>query len=150
MALNQNAFSEVNFRCFEAMACGAALLMERCGNGLQDLFIPDETILPPYPKDNAAEAARIAADYLAKPHQLAAIAENGHRLVTQHHSGMARAQTLLGICLELCKALIHHSRLSQIEHRRIFVRTAFGMIASELTTQRWEIYREFYTRLALG
>ena len=46
MALNQNAFSEVNFRCFEAMACGAALLMEQCGNGLDELFTPDEDISP--------------------------------------------------------------------------------------------------------
>ncbi|WP_368076627.1 glycosyltransferase [uncultured Desulfovibrio sp.] len=46
MTLNQKAFSEVNFRCFEAMACGAALLMEQCGNGLDELFTPDEDISP--------------------------------------------------------------------------------------------------------
>jgi hypothetical protein len=44
--LNQTAFSEINVRCFEAMACGAALLTERGCRGMQDLFVEGETILP--------------------------------------------------------------------------------------------------------
>lgn len=131
MALNQNAFSEVNFRCFEAMACGAALLMEQCDNGLDELFTPDEEF-PPYPKGDAVETARITADYLAMPKFLSKISENGRCLVARQHSGMARSQTLVEFCLEFLHTSVHHLRLSSVVQGRIFVRTAFGMIASEL------------------
>lgn len=148
IVLNQTAFSELNFRCFEAMGCGSVLLMERCDNGLGELFTPDESILPPYPKNNAAEAARIASSYLARPRQLAEIAENGHRLVAQRHTSMVRAQRLTEHCRQLRATSAHRMRLGQADLRRIFVRTAFGMIASELCGPRWERHRAFFHNLA--
>ena len=148
IVLNQTAFSELNFRCFEAMGCGSVLLMERCDNGLGELFTPDESILPPYPKNNAAEAARIASSYLARPRQLAEIAENGHRLVAQRHTSMVRAQRLTEHCRQLRATSAHRMRLGQADLRRIFVRTAFGMIASELCGPRWERHRAFFHTLA--
>lgn len=148
MALNQNTFSEVNFRCFEAMACGVALLMEQCGNGLDELFTPDEDISPiPY---DAVEAARITADYLAMPKFLSKISENGRCLVARQHSGMARSQTLVEFCLEFLHTSVHHPRLSSVVLGRIFVRTAFGMIASELGQPRWRSYQKFFAHLDLN
>jgi len=49
LVLNQSAAGELNFRIFEAMACGAALLTEDVGNGLAELFTPgeDPVRLPP-------------------------------------------------------------------------------------------------------
>ena len=40
LVLNQSAAGEVNFRVFQAMACGAALVTEDTGNGLCELFEP--------------------------------------------------------------------------------------------------------------
>ena len=148
IVLNQTAFSEVNFRCFEAMGCGSALLMEQGGNGLDELFTPDESILPPYPKDDAAEAARIASSYLARPRQLAEIAENGRRLVAQRHTSLVRAQRLTEHCRQLRAASAQQARLDQADLRRIFVRTAFGMIASELRGPHLERHRAFFHNLA--
>ena len=113
MALNQNAFSEVNFRCFEAMACGAALLMEQFGNGLDVLFTPDEEF-PPYPKDDAVEAARITTDYLAMSKFLSKISEYARCFVARQHSGMARAQTLVEFCLEFLRTSVRHLACAQL------------------------------------
>lgn len=148
IVLNQTAFSEANFRCFEAVGCGSALLMERCANGLDELFTPGENILPLYTRNNAAEAARIASVYLARPQRLAEIAENGRRLVAQRHTSLVRAQHLLEHCRQLIAASTHRLRLGQTELRRVFVRTAFGMIASELHGPQWEQYRRFFYNLA--
>lgn len=148
IVLNQTAFSEINFRCFEAMGCGAALLMERCDNGLHELFTPDEDILPLYPKDDATAAASIASIYLARPRRLAEIAENGRRLVAEKHTSLVRAQRLTEHCRQLRAASAQRWRLAQADTRRIFVRTAFGMIASELHGPQWERHRMFFQTLA--
>ncbi|MGE9985465.1 glycosyltransferase family protein [Desulfovibrio sp. SGI.169] len=148
IVLNQTAFSEVNFRCFEAMGCGSALLMERCANGLDALFTPGENILPLYTRNNAAEAARIASAYLARPRQLAEIAENGRSLVAQRHSSLVRSQRLAEYCRQLIAASAQKARLAQADLRRNFVRTAFGMIASELCGPQWERHRRFFHNLA--
>lgn len=131
IVLNQTAFSEVNFRCFEAIACGAALLMEKCGNGLEDLFRPGVDILPPYQRGNARHAAAIAAEWLQKPEELAELAGSGQELVRRAHTSMARARTILALAQRLQEQAPHKERLAGQEYRRKFVQVAFGMIASE-------------------
>ncbi len=42
IVFNEAIMGELNFRVFEAMACGAMLLTEDIGNGLRDLFSPGE------------------------------------------------------------------------------------------------------------
>lgn len=145
IALNQTAFSEVNFRCFEAMACGCALLTEQCGNGLAELFLEGETILPPYPRGNARLAAMIACKYLAEPELLARIANAGRQHVEKCHSAGARAATLC----ELCPPLLEQAqgRLALAPQRQAYVRAAFGMIGAELTAPEMAAHRDFYISL---
>lgn len=142
IVLNQTAFSEINFRCFEAMACGAALLMEQCNNGLTDLFTPGENILPPYPRDNAPAAAAIARQWLGNPHALSEIAQAGRRLVQTRHTATTRSATLVEHCQKLLSG--HTDRVQLAEARRPHVRAAFGIIASELTAPEFAEHRKFY------
>lgn len=142
IVLNQTAFSEVNFRCFEAMAYGAALLMEQCCNGLLDLFAPGENILPPYPRNNARVAAAIAKTWLDRPEALAEIGRAGRRLIEDQHTAVARAATLVEECGKLLGSGVDRAKLAAA--RRPLVRAAFGIIAAELTAPELEEYRKFY------
>lgn len=148
IVLNQTAFSELNFRCFEAMACGAALLMEQCGNGLTDIFTPGENILPPYPRNDARLAAAIAREWLAKPEELAAMGHAGRQLVGERHTVAARAGTLA----EYCRRLLadNGGRTKQAAARRPLVRAAYGIIAAELTAPELEEHRKFYLHWSQG
>lgn len=148
IVLNQTAFSEVNFRCFEAMALGAALLMETCGNGMDELFRPGENILPTYTRNNAAEAARIASIYLKRPQALAEIAANGRHLVISRHDAASRARTLLEMIDGLRGAKKHCQRLSAAQSYHVHARVAFAMLAAELNGEKWRPYRDFFLDLA--
>ena len=151
IVLNQTAFSELNFRVFEAMAWGAALLMEQCANGLTELFCPGENILPPYPRNDADAAAAAAATALADPVGLAAVAAAGQALVAARHTALVRARTLVGLLRWVRTTEQWQTRL-QAEHevRRRAVHTAFGMLAGELVGPDWGSYREFFARVACG
>lgn len=148
IVLNQTAFSEINFRCFEAMALGAALLMEKCGNGMDELFSPGENILPTYTRNNAAEAARIASIYLKRPRALAEIAANGRRLVTTRHDAASRARTLLEMIDGLRMTKKHSRRLGAIQSHHVHARVAFAMLAAELNGEKLRPYRDFFLDLA--
>lgn len=148
IVLNQTAFAEVNFRCFEAMACGAALLMEQCDNGLLDIFTPDVDILPPYTRGDAAMAADIAARYLAQPDRLAGIAARGYALVGRKHSVHARAGEILALAARLHDTAAHEKRLQDRAQARRFVRTSFGIIASDLQDPTRNEIRDYFAKEA--
>ena len=150
IVLNQTAFAELNFRCFEGMACGAALLMEQCNNGLLDIFTPDVDILPPYPRGDAAAAAGIAARYLARPEHLAEIAVRGYERVGQKHSASARTQHILALAAHLREAGVQEKRLRNRDACRRFVRTSFGIIASDMQDPNMGPWRSYYARVAQG
>lgn len=141
IVLNQAAFGEINFRCFEAMACGCALLTEKCENGFDELFEPGVNILPPYPRNDARAAAEIAAEWLAKPQELAKIARAGAELAAEKHSGKARALELIRLASGL------KGRRADLGREKPFVRSAFGMIAAELDNPELATQREFYFQL---
>lgn len=150
IVLNQTAIGEINFRCFEAMACGAALLMEKCGNGLLELFTPGIDILPLFTRNNASEAASIASIYLKKPFALAQIAENGRALVMQKHTDYARAETILGDYSKFAQKNIAAARLANPAAFGCFTRAAFGIIAAELQGERWDQHRDLFAAIARG
>lgn len=150
IALNQTAASEVNFRCFEAISCGAALLMETCGNGLDDLFAQEQEILPTYARNNAQAAAAIAARALSQPQWLAEVASAGSRAVRQRHTDTVRAVRLTQIMAELCASHAHTERLDQsLEKRSALIRAAYGILASEITDPNLQEHREFFKKLCL-
>ncbi|MCA9472041.1 MAG: glycosyltransferase [Nitrospirales bacterium] len=94
MILNQCVNNDMNFRTFEAMACGGLLLMERVGNGLEELF-QDKTHCAMYEKGNIDEVIQIAEYYASHREEREAIAERGRSEVREKHTAVHRAQSIL-------------------------------------------------------
>ena len=97
IVLNQSAAGEINFRAFEAAACGAVVLNENCDNGFEELFRPGHDTLRSYIRGDARHAAEIALDALSDEKKLSEIARNGEKLVCEKHSTLARAAEIINI-----------------------------------------------------
>lgn len=144
IALNQTACSEINFRCFEAMACGAALLMERCLHGMGELFKPGENILPVYTRNQPLQAARIARKELARPEQLREVAERGREYVLRNHMARHRAAEIVSLMEGLLWKNAAQKRLQELHKRQQFIATSYGMIGHDLLGRLSPAYSEYY------
>jgi hypothetical protein len=96
VVLNQCAGNDVNFRTFQALACGSLLLMERVGNGLGDLF-EDRTHLVLYDRGDAEQITALSEYYNAHEDERERIAATGRAAVLASHTGMHRARGLLEV-----------------------------------------------------
>jgi len=94
VVINQTVKGDLNFRTFEAMMCGAALLTEESGNGLRELFTPD-VHLATYEKNNVDQAAAKIKGMLAHPERTRAMAMAGREEVLARHTAKQRAEVLL-------------------------------------------------------
>ena len=151
IVLNQLAFAEVNFRCFEVMACGAALLTETCANGLDELFKIGEEILPTYTHNDARMAANIAKDFLARPNELTAIAKAGQKAVLERHTDLVRSKWLLGECALLLQNKGQSKRLTdELGRRTTLVASAFGILAAEVKNKEQQACYEKIFRRAIS
>jgi glycosyltransferase involved in cell wall biosynthesis len=150
IVLNQTAAGEINFRCFEALACGAALLMEECANGMRDLFTPGEHILPTHARGDARQAAATARAALDDPEALARIARQGRELVEQRHSDVRRAADILQLMRPLLHDAPHLRRLSPENARRrsALLASAYVFLAAELDQPCHAPHRDLFLRLA--
>ncbi len=146
IVLNQTAASELNFRCFEAPACGAALLMEQCAD-LEDVFTPGENILPPYPRGNAAAAAATAREWLARPDDLARVARAGKALVERRHTAAHRARTVARRLETLLRDGAGQRRQAELPLRRRRLSTAYAILAAELNNPELSAHRRLFFRL---
>jgi len=90
IVFNESVMGDVNFRTFEAMACGALLLTERTGNGLDDLFTSGEQLVAYGPESLLQQAGH----FLAAPAERERIARAGAEAVAAHHTMAARMATL--------------------------------------------------------
>ncbi len=147
IVLNNTASSELNFRCFEAMACGAALLMEHCDHGLTDLFHVGTHLLPLYERNNAIHARAIAKTALASPQHLAHIAAQGHDEVHSKHMDSHRAHTIVRMAEELIRTQKHQKRLANLGEKHRFVSTAYSILSEELTAPHVRKHAECYHTL---
>ncbi len=92
IVFNESVLGDVNFRTFEAMACGALVLTEKTGNGLCELFTPGEHLAVYTPDDLLAQAANhLAADAVRERIGRAAAAA-----IAARHTMAARMATLSG------------------------------------------------------
>lgn len=146
VALNQSAVGELNFRTFEAMACGAALLTDSHGHGLTDLFTIGQDILPPYPPGDAAVAAATARAALAHPEALAEVAKSGRDKVRAGHTDLVRARRIVELAGELAQDGAPARRLARLPRLRVSVATALGFIGAELDAAEFPEQK----RLTLG
>ena len=150
IVLNQTAVGEINFRCFEALACGAALLMEECSNGMGELFTPGEHILPTYARGDARQAAARAGAALGDPEALARIARQGRELVEQKHSDIHRAAEILRVMTSLLRDVPQLRRLLPENARRrgALLASAYVFLASELDQPCHAPHKDLFLRLA--
>lgn len=149
IVLNQTAFSEVNFRCFEAIAMGAALLMEKCQNGLSSLFVEGVEILPTYLRNNVASAVSIAKYALEHKEHLASIARAGQKRLCQEHTDLVRAKKVIELFTNIQEEKSVQKRLENLKTRAFWVQTAFAILASDLP-QSFETYKDFFLEIAQG
>ena len=91
--INECIKGDLNFRVFEAMACGALLLTPHIGNGLLELFQEGEELVT-YPDGDAGKAAELARYYLEHEPERALIAARGCAKVRANHTAKQRAKTL--------------------------------------------------------
>lgn len=94
MVLNQSVADDINFRTFQAMACGALLLTERVDNGFDELFI-DRTHCVVYGRDCAEQAVELAEYYQAHAAERECIARQGYEAVMAAHTSRHRAEFIL-------------------------------------------------------
>jgi glycosyltransferase involved in cell wall biosynthesis len=146
MVLNQCAVGELNFRIFQAMACGAALLTEDCGNGLTELFAPDEELYL-YRRGDAAGAATLARQALASP-RLAEVARRGSRAVRLRHSAQARARRIVSLVEELLREGPPRWRRDNAPLVREETARACAMLAGDLDLPLPEDLRGHFLRQA--
>ncbi len=100
VVVNQTVKSDLNFRVFEAMICGAPLLTERCGNGLDELFTEGKHYLG-YDRNNVEQAADLISQLVNNKSRAASIALEGRSEVLQYHTRQHRADAILNILEEL-------------------------------------------------
>ncbi|MEW6388199.1 MAG: glycosyltransferase [Thermodesulfobacteriota bacterium] len=148
LVLNQSAVGELNFRLFQGMACGAAVLTEQTLNGLRNLFIPGEEILT-YPKGDAPAAARQAREALAQPDRLRALAQAGRRKVLMEHSAPVRAKKLLAWAEELSRSDSRQFRQKNQERLSREMAQAYLLLATDGELGLPAPLRQFYADLGM-
>jgi glycosyltransferase involved in cell wall biosynthesis len=90
IVFNESVMGDLNFRTFEAMACGALLLTEHIDNGLCDLFIPGQHLATYDSETLIGQAERL----LASPRERERVARAGAALVGTRHTMAARMATV--------------------------------------------------------
>ncbi len=94
IVLNQSVADDVNFRTFQAMACGALLLTERVGNGFAELF-QDRRHCVAYDRGQIDQILH-AVEHFSRNHgEREAVAEAGHRLTRDSHTSRHRVERIL-------------------------------------------------------
>jgi hypothetical protein len=96
VALNIAERGDLNFRVFEALACGACLLTPRIGNGQGELF-EDGVHFVAYEPDNEADAAAKARSLLADGPRREAYGRAGFARVDAAHRPRHRAASLAAL-----------------------------------------------------
>ena len=144
IVLNQSAVGELNFRIFEAMGCGAAVLTEDVGNGLSDIFENGRDILL-YPRGNVQAAALIARKALATD-SLAELAQSGRRAVTKAHSSSVRARRILDFA-EKAIGTTTAWRMRNKEIVRKNMGTVYSMLAVDEALPLTQELRDLFIRL---
>lgn len=94
IVVNQTVRGDLNFRVFESMMCGVALLTEASGNGLLELFRDGEHLVT-YEKGNITDAANKINDLLADPVRMRRIAKAGRDEIMRAHLPVHRAERIM-------------------------------------------------------
>ncbi len=102
IVINQTVSSDLNFRVFEAMMCGALLLTEHSSNGLLEIFNDGEHLVT-YTAGDTKDAAEKARALLAAPDRMREIAHAGREEILKKHTPLHRATVLHNILSSITK-----------------------------------------------
>ncbi len=93
IVMNQTVKGDLNFRVFEAMMSGSALLTERTENGLLDLFVENEHLVTYQKNDPQDAAAKI--EWLLKDRSFCRqVGKQGRECIMEQHLPLHRAQRI--------------------------------------------------------
>ena len=90
VVLNYCELGDLNFRVFEALACGSCLVTPHIENGLTELFTPGVDVLT-YAPDDVDGAFSAILHALGSPSLARCVARNGHEAVERAHRATHRA-----------------------------------------------------------
>lgn len=100
VVLNIAERGDLNFRVFEALACGSCLLTPRIEQGLFDLFEEWEHLVT-YEPDNAEDLVKKLETLLSDDKLRERIARQGNQLIDSSHRIIHRATTLHNLISEM-------------------------------------------------
>ncbi len=130
IVLNQSANNDINFRTFEAMACGSLLLNERiAGNGFNELFKENYHLIC-YEKGNVDEIVEKVKFYKKNLDKAREIAENGYKYVIENHSIKNRAEQFRNLIEFLNFPALVEKRIKNIKEINFHLKMAY-LCASE-------------------
>ena len=146
VVLNISERGDLNFRVFEALACGACLVTPKVGHGLEDLFQNDRDCVF-YPELDVEAALQAIQRLLREPQHRQCLAEAGLAAVDAGHRDIHRAQALTQALQELPTAEIV-ARQTQAPHiRKTWLRPLYLHFAESLSHT---LLREKYLQAATG
>jgi hypothetical protein len=90
LVLNHAERGDLNFRVFQALACGACLLTPTIGHGQEELFRPGQDLFTFDPTDMDALLA-LVRELLADPARCAAVGASGRAVIENGHHSDHRA-----------------------------------------------------------
>ncbi len=96
LVLNIAEKGDLNFRVFEALACGACLVTPRVKHGLDDLFVNGRHLFT-YDPRNIEDLAGLVRGLLDNPQRRERVAKAGHKLVEEKHRFVNRARSLMDL-----------------------------------------------------
>lgn len=111
VVLNIAERGDLNFRVFEALACGACLLTPELEHGQNELFTPGEHFAT-YRADDAEDCAAKARELLDDPQRCEALAQAGLRAVDTAHRPRHRARALAALLRQGLDAGLAERRLA--------------------------------------
>jgi hypothetical protein len=147
LVLNQSAAGELNFRIFQAAACGAAVLTEDTYNGLRDIFIPGQDILL-YAKGDVSSALSNSKKALSMQEKLQKIARSGQEKVVQYHTVKVRGKRIIRHAETLIRQQNHKNRLQKQKRINQELAKCFLFISTDQQLPLPEEQRSFYASLA--
>ncbi|MFW5837801.1 MAG: glycosyltransferase family protein [Desulfovibrionaceae bacterium] len=148
IVVNQSAAGELNFRLFQAQACGAAVLTEDAANGLRELYEPGADVLV-YPRGDAAAAARAARQALAWE-GLDELARRGRRKALKEHSLPVRVKLILAAAERLARQGAPRRRLAALPAVRAELGKAYTIIAHDEGLPLPADQRRFFSELGMA
>ncbi|NJB66538.1 hypothetical protein GGQ74_000178 [Desulfobaculum xiamenense] len=119
LVLNYCERGDLNFRVFEALACGSCLITPRVGHGLSDLFADGEDLFI-YDTDNMDGLVALVRSCLSDPQRCARVAESGRRKVDAAHRETHRAAQFA----QWLNGFDAHALVAQRLERRAEIRSA--------------------------